>query len=1116
MLGRTGQQIHQQTDRMAKTAGNNWAQQFTKTGQVDPSRLVNTAQFAQHGHKAGRAMGDSAADAVKRGDWQGAARDSARSFEVAFEKLAKPKATVDTSGMQREGGSAGDSFASGFGSAGGLTKLAGKGGPIATAIIGGVAAALAVVQPMVSEAMRIDAEISLAGARGGLNQKQLAEYRKMATEAWGRNSGASIEANVSTAVTAMQAGLGADQATIESLNTVSSILGEEIPAAARSAGQLIRTGLAENAKQAFDILVAGQQNGLNVSQDWLDTIDEYSTQFRALGLSGADSIGLLNQMVRAGARNTDVAADALKELAIRAQDGSKSTTDAFNRLGLNAAEMAGRISAGGETARTAFDQILDAIRNTKDPVAQMQIAVALLGTKAEDLGDAFKAIDLTTAANSIRDVEGAAQSAADTALRTSQSEWAQAGRNIQKVWQDVKDSLDLGDWFSQIPKSFNELFGDRPQLTPGAPGVPIFSGPGPAITPPGAPGGNLNPLDVITGQHAGGRPAAPAAPAPGPAPGMWWGPNMTRPVENPRFGSQYDRDHSTSSGPGQTGPVVPFAGDPMSLLQGLPVTSSLYSSANSLLEAQNKVQQEIAELNALLRDNTATADHINKARNEVADAERQRFQAELALNEQKRSATEAFTSTMEGATSAIGDIGAALDSDLGISKGLPGLADNLVRFLANLATAPLQGILSQIANPGGTSQAGAMQSFVPYGMPSYDAGYPGDAALLANVRPGVYSQSPERDLLQGLSDCSSSIGDLVNILDGKPTGPAGGERLTTHNAAQWLQSRGFVPGVGGPGDFRVGFNPSHMQATLPGGTNWNWGSDAAAAAAGRTGLGAADPSLTQQYYRPAATMPTGAPSTPWIPQAGNSGGLVIPPPLSSAAANANPALTNPALTSGLPAPGTVPTGGPLSSGFPNAFSASYAPTTPSEQAAPSWQPQGGGNLGSGFLGMAMGLASGAAGMGANMFAPGSGAAAQAAADMAQKAIQRTIAFGGQAAGIGMQGLMETFGVSDPDGGGNGLGVSWLQRVAGGLAGMKLAGGQGAGKQDQNSKVDPNAPQNQQGQPGQSGMPGQPGQGGPQGPTVHIEHFVQAENRNGQQAAQDLAYQTQSAQMNPGG
>lgn len=123
-----------------------------------------------------------------------------------------------------------------------------------------------------------------------------------------------------------------------------------------------------------------------------------------------------------------------------------------------------------------------------------------------------------------------------------------------------------------------------------------------------------------------------------------------------------------------------------------------------------------------------------------------------------------------------------------------------------------------------------------------------DAALLSRVPSGSYSQTGSADLVQGLGDCTSAIEDLVNLIDGVPTG---GRSMATGNAASWLTSRGFVPGTM-PGAFNVGFNANHMQATLPGGTPFNWGSQAAAARGGVGGTGAFDPSFTQHFYRPFA------------------------------------------------------------------------------------------------------------------------------------------------------------------------------------------------------------------------------------------------------------------------
>ncbi|MFV8173801.1 phage tail protein [Mycolicibacterium peregrinum] len=155
----------------------------------------------------------------------------------------------------------------------------------------------------------------------------------------------------------------------------------------------------------------------------------------------------------------------------------------------------------------------------------------------------------------------------------------------------------------------------------------------------------------------------------------------------------------------------------------------------------------------------------------------------------------------------------------------------------------VQRVMSAL-QPSGAPQGAAVPAAQG---PVRSTGYTSDVALLANVPKGRYTQSQDVDLTQGLADCSSAVEDLVNIMDGRPTG---GRSMSTHNAAEWLTSRGFVLGEGGAGDFRVAFNSGHMQATLPGGTPFNWGSDAAAAQRGIGGTGADDPALTSRYYRP--------------------------------------------------------------------------------------------------------------------------------------------------------------------------------------------------------------------------------------------------------------------------
>jgi phage-related minor tail protein len=106
-------------------------------------------------------------------------------------------------------------------------------------------------------------------------------------------------------------------------------------------------------------------------------------------LDASTATGLLVQGMQAGARNSDLVADAIKEFSIRAVDGSKTTSDGFKAIGVDAGQMAAQIARGGPEASAALDLVLNRFRAMPDPVAQSRAAVALFGTQAEDLGKAL-------------------------------------------------------------------------------------------------------------------------------------------------------------------------------------------------------------------------------------------------------------------------------------------------------------------------------------------------------------------------------------------------------------------------------------------------------------------------------------------------------------------------------------------------------------------------------------------------------------------------------------------------------------------------------------------------------------------------------------------------------
>lgn len=185
---------------------------------------------------------------------------------------------------------------------------------------------------------------------------------------------------------------------------------QDLGGATKAAGQLIKTGMAKDGAEALDLIVRGFQQGVDRSEDFLDTITEYGTQFRKLGIDGPKALGLLSQGLRGGARDADIVADAIKEFSIRAVAGSELTAEGFAMIGLNAERMAAQIGAGGSSASSALDLVLDRVRAIPDPVERAQAAVALFGTQAEDLGDALFSLDPSTAVAGLGKIEGAAES----------------------------------------------------------------------------------------------------------------------------------------------------------------------------------------------------------------------------------------------------------------------------------------------------------------------------------------------------------------------------------------------------------------------------------------------------------------------------------------------------------------------------------------------------------------------------------------------------------------------------------------------------------------------------------------------------------------------------------
>ena len=226
-------------------------------------------------------------------------------------------------------------------------------------------------------------------AATGTASNEMGKYKDMINDVYKDNFGESIN-DVAEAMATVNQNMSylddsALQRCTEYACTLSDTFGVDVAESTRAADSLIKN-YGVSAREAFNLMTQGMQSGLNFSDELFDNIDEYSVQFKKLGLDAEDMFSVFANGAQNGAFNLDKIGDAVKEFSIRAIDGSDTTKQGFEALGMNADEMAQKFGAGGKTAKEAFNEVIEGLASMDDPVAQSAAGVNLFGTMWEDLG----------------------------------------------------------------------------------------------------------------------------------------------------------------------------------------------------------------------------------------------------------------------------------------------------------------------------------------------------------------------------------------------------------------------------------------------------------------------------------------------------------------------------------------------------------------------------------------------------------------------------------------------------------------------------------------------------------------------------------------------------------
>lgn len=356
-------------------------QELRETGKAKASQIKAAEDNIEKARSASnKAAGSAEAAETQLTQARKRAADAAEAAANASDDLADSNDDVAGSAERAGGGLKG--MFSGLDS--GTKKLAG---------LAAGAAGVGGAMELMGKSMEQGKVGSKLAASFGESAEEAKRYGKVAGDLYAGGVGDSMD-TIREAVSAVGGSFGSldtmGAGRLEELTTKAAgfaeIFDQDVAGAVQSASQLMENGLAGSADEAFDMMTKGMQEvSVSMRDELPEILNEYGTNFRALGFDGRDAFNLLISASQGGAIALDKTGDALKEFTIRATDGSKSTSEVYAALGEDAEAMATSVASGGESAQLALQYTAEALLKVEDPALQAQQAIALFGSPLEDL-----------------------------------------------------------------------------------------------------------------------------------------------------------------------------------------------------------------------------------------------------------------------------------------------------------------------------------------------------------------------------------------------------------------------------------------------------------------------------------------------------------------------------------------------------------------------------------------------------------------------------------------------------------------------------------------------------------------------------------------------------------
>lgn len=289
----------------------------------------------------------------------------------------------------------------------------------------------------------LDSSVNKIAAATNASAEEVNKLRSIVEQIYGDNFGEGFE-DIADSISKIKQNLGEldDKELVkvtESAYALKDVFDYDIAESSRAVKAMMEN-FGVSASEAYDYIARGAQNGLDYSGELLDNISEYSVQFKKMGLSASDMFTIFSNGAENGAWNLDKIGDSVKEMAIRVIDGLDTSKQGFEALGFEAGSMAEKFAAGGVSARVAFQEVIAALAEMNDPIAQNTAGINLMGTMWEDMG-AEAILALGDISDSAFDCAGAMDTIKDVNYSSLNNSLENVQRQIDLLIQPIGESL---------------------------------------------------------------------------------------------------------------------------------------------------------------------------------------------------------------------------------------------------------------------------------------------------------------------------------------------------------------------------------------------------------------------------------------------------------------------------------------------------------------------------------------------------------------------------------------------------------------------------------------------------------------------------------------------------